>query len=126
MYKFNKFTSIHSKTSNYTISINRSYSFGFNSAFYKRENIKKYKKVVLFYDPNKRAVGFQFVNDENTQGAFTLIHGNFGTTGSVTARSFFIENDLHKEEYFGKKIPKKIEDPKFGSLYVIDLLEKRD
>ncbi|MCG2694627.1 hypothetical protein L6261_00900 [Candidatus Parcubacteria bacterium] len=123
-YNFVKFTKIGSKTSNYSISLTGSYSFGFNSGFYSRESIKDYKKVFLFYDKNKKAVAFQFVRDENSKGAFKIVHSKVGTTGSVTAKSFITQNEIDKREYFGQKEPKKMVDESLGQIYVINLLEK--
>lgn len=124
-YNFQKFTKIGSKLSNYSISVNgKSYSFGFNAAFYVKENIKNYKKVILFYDKGNKAVAFKFTN-EDEKGAFTVIHGGRGNTGSVTAKSYFIDNELVNREYFGKKNPKKIRDDNLGLIYVIDLLDDK-
>jgi len=121
-YNFKKFTKIGSKLSNYTISYNgKSFTFGFNSGFYTRENISQYSKVVLFYDVGRNAVAFQFSNEQDAQGAFTVVHSNNQTTGSVTAKSFIIENKLDNEKYYGKKEPKKIIDKNIGELYVIEL-----
>jgi len=122
-YNFKKFTKVGSKLGNYSISVNgKSFSFGFNSGFYSKEKIKNYKKVILFFDESKKAVAFHFTNDENAKGAFTIIHSNNRTTGSTTAKSFFIDNKIAGEEkYFGQKTPKKIQDNNFGLLFVIEL-----
>ncbi|HEY4694530.1 MAG TPA: hypothetical protein VIH52_01035 [Candidatus Nanoarchaeia archaeon] len=122
-YKFKRFTKIGSKLGNYSISLTGSHSFGFSSGFYNREGISRYNKVVLFYDKSRKAVGFQFTNDKDAEGAFTIIHGNKRTTGSVTVRSFLISNEINKEEYVGRKTPTKVKDGEFGEIFVIDLLE---
>jgi len=122
MYNFEKFTNTGAKLSNYSISLNPSFSFGFLSGFYNKEGIKNYEKVVLFYDKDKQAVAFKFTNDLNAEGAFKIVHGKKQSTGSTTTRSFIIENDLGKKEYFGKRIPKRIIDNNFGELFVIELL----
>ncbi|MFA6552457.1 MAG: hypothetical protein WCT19_03070 [Candidatus Paceibacterota bacterium] len=120
-YNFVRFTKRGSKLGNYAISVNASYSFGFLTGFYTRENISKFKKVVLFLDKAKKAIAFNFTNDDS-EGAFTISHGN--NNGSVSARSFFIGNDLKQEEFLGQKIPKKEKDDRLGTLYVIDLISK--
>jgi hypothetical protein len=122
-YNFKKFTKVGSKLGNYSISFNgKSFSFGFNSGFYNKERINKYKKVILFYDENKKAVAFNFTNDEQAEGVFTVIHSNNKTTGSVTAKSFVVNNKLGREEYFGQRKPKKINDENIGELFVVELL----
>lgn len=123
IYNFRKFTRTGSRRGNYSISLSPSFSFGFLSGFYRKEGIKNYKKVILFYDKDSKAVAFQFTNDLESEGAFTVIHGKKQSTGSVTARSFVFENDLNKKEYFGRRIPKKITDNEFGELFVIHLLD---
>jgi len=123
-YRFQKFTNTGARLGNYCISLNPSFSFGFLSGFYNKEHIKNYTSVILFYDKEKKAIGFQFTNDLKARGAFKIVHGKKQSTGSLTARSFITENDLGKKEYFGKKTPKKIIDETFGNLFVIDLLDK--
>lgn len=122
-YTFKKFVSTGTRLGNYSISFNGSSYFGFNSGFYVKENINKYKKVVLFYDKKKKAVAFQFTNDQNAEGSFTVVHAQNQSTGSVTARSFVIGNDINKPRYFGKKKPIKVRDKNFGELFVINLFE---
>ena len=125
-YNFKKFTKVGSKLSNYSISFNgKSYSFGFNSGFYANEGIKNYKKVILFYDTDKKAIAFHFTNNEQADGVFTVIHSKEKTNGSVTAKSFVVDNKLKKEEYFGQKIPQKIQDENFGQLFIIHLLDNK-
>lgn len=118
-YSFKKFTKTGVRTGNYSISLNVSNTFGFNSGFYNKENIKDYKKVILFYDKEKNAVAFKFTNEEKQEGIFTVIHHK--GTGSVACRSFVLGNDLANKEYYGKKTPKKIFDKDFGELFVIEL-----
>lgn len=123
-YNFTRFTSKGSKLGNYSISINRSSSFGFNSGFYTRENIRRFKRVILFFDKNKSAVGFQFTNDGDAEGSFALTHGK--NSGSASAISFFVGNNLKgNQRYLGKRVPKKENDSRLGTLYVIDLLSNR-
>lgn len=124
-YQFEEFTSMGSKLSNYSISVNRaSYSLGFNSGFYTKENINNYKKVTLLYDNKNKAIAFKFIN-ENKKGAFTVIHGKNGHSGSVTAKSFFVNKEIDKEEYFGQKNVNKIQDDNFGKIFVINLLDNK-
>ncbi len=121
-YNFIRFTKTGSKLGNYGISVNSSNSFGLLSGFYSKEGIIKFKKVVLFFDKSKKAVAFSFTNDENAEGAFTISHSK--SNGSVSARSFFIENELKQSQFIGKKTPKKEKDDRLGTLYVIDLLKR--
>ncbi len=121
-YNFIRFTKIGSKFGSYSISINKSSSFGFNSGFYSKEDIKKFKRVILFFDKDKTAVAFQFTNDENSEGSFAVTHAK--NSGSVSAHSFFMGNSLKNEKFLGKRIPKKEKDDRLGTLYVIDLIKK--
>lgn len=122
-YHLIPFTHTGARVGNYAISLNPTLSFGFLSGFYTKEDIRKYKKVILFFDKDRKAVGFKFTNDPNAEGIFTIIHGKKQSTGSVTAHSFIRANDLDKKEYFGKKTPKKIIDKDFGEVFVIDLIQ---
>lgn len=120
-YKFVKFVNQGSKLGNYKISFNKSNTIGLLSGFYVKENIAKFKKAVLFFDKTKKSVAISFTNETNAQGAFSISHGT-RNTGSITAHSFFIGNEIKDAKYFGQKVPKKIKDGDNGTLYVIDLL----
>ena len=119
-YNFEKFTNAGAKLGNYTISVNNSYSFGISSGFYAKEGIRNFKRAILFYDKKMKAVAFKFTNDEGIKGTFAVTHVK--NSASISARSFFISNEILKKEYIGKKDPKKIDDDNHGKLYVIDLL----
>jgi hypothetical protein len=125
-YNFKKFTRVGSKLSNYSISFNgKSYSFGFNGGFYTQENIASFKKVVLFFDEERKAVAFSFTNDEKAEGAFSLIHGSNKTSGSVTAKSFIVNSKICDDKYFGSKKPHKIQDVQNGQMFVVELLDEK-
>lgn len=120
-YNFKKFTARGAKLGNYSISLTKSNSFGFSAAFCGKEGIRKYKKVIMFYDKEKKSVAFHFTNEENAEGAFTVINHKKGKTSSVTCRSFLIANEIdNKPEYFGSRIPKRINYDNL-ILYVVDL-----
>lgn len=121
-YNWQKFTKTGSKLGNYVISVNASFSLGLLAGFYSKEDIKKYKKAVLFFDKSRKAVAINFTNDENAEGAFAVTHG--ANNGSISARSFFLANEIKQDQFLGKKIPKKEKDDNLGTLYIIDLINK--
>lgn len=121
-YNFTKFKDVGSRVGNYFISFNKS-GFMVSSGFYLKEKISSFSKAVLYFDEQKKSVGIQFSMDSEAEGAFALTHGNKGTTGSIGARSFIFANNLNKIEYYGRKIPKKI-DYQGNQIFVIDLAEK--
>ncbi|MCX6786776.1 MAG: hypothetical protein NTU85_03115 [Candidatus Kaiserbacteria bacterium] len=124
-YNFIRFTNRGSKLGNYRISINKSLSFGLLSGFYLKEGIKDYKKAVLFFDKTNKAIGISFTNDKEAEGAFTISHSKTSkNTGSISAHSFFVENELKQNQFLGQKVPRKMKDNKLGTLFVIDLLNK--
>lgn len=123
-YSFVRFTGNGSKLSNYSISVNASFSFGILSGFYSKENINKFKKVVLFFDEKNKAIAFHFTNDENAEGAFAVAHVK--NSASIGARTFFVKHELLRDaKFLGKKLPRKIKDEKLGTLFVIDLINKQ-
>ena len=123
-YNFVRFTNRGSKLGNYRISVNvKSHTLGLLSGFYSKEEIKDYKKAVLFFDKSKKVIGISFTNDADAEGAFTISHNNEGNTGSIAAHSFFIGNEITEGRYTGHKTPSKIKDNKLGTLFVIDLLQ---
>lgn len=122
-YNLKKFVGMGSRKGDYFISFNKS-GFVISSDFCSKENVKNFSKVALYFDEEKKAVGFEFTNASNTEGAFALIHGNNGTTGSISAISFIKANNLDSPEYFGRKIPKKIAYEGIGDVFIIDLIKQ--
>lgn len=120
---FEQFTKTGTKLSNNNISISKAHSFGFNSGFYHRNNIKNFKFVVLFYNKQENSIGFLFSNDE-LDGKFTVTHSENRTSGGVTCRSFFSNYDLKCGEMAGQYLPQEISHPNFGKMFVIDLNKK--
>lgn len=120
-YNFIRFTKIGSKLGQNAISVNSSYSFGLLAGFYSKEGIKSFKKAVLFFDKANNAVAISFTNDENAEGSFAVTHGV--NNGSISCRSFFLENNLKQAQFLGQREPKKMKDDKLGTLYVVDLIK---
>lgn len=119
-YNLKKFVGVGSRSGSYFISFNKS-GFLISSGFYSKENIKNFSKTVLFFDDEKKAVGMQFTNEDNAEGAFALTHGNNRTTASISARSFVKTYNLTNPDYFGRRIPKKINYEGAGELYIVEL-----
>lgn len=121
-YNLRKFVGVGFRTGNYFISFNKS-GFMISSGFYLKEKIKDFSKVVLYFDSEKISVGIEFTNDDTAEGAFALTHGNQERTGSISARSFIVANNLNKIEYFGRKAPQKI-NYQGSEIFVIDLTNR--
>jgi len=119
LLKFELFTRVGARLKNYTISLGRHGGFGFNSSFYTKEGIKSFSHVLLSYDQINKAVGFQFINNSKTPGAFRITHGN--NSGSVVSHSFLASTGIKPEEYLGRYTPEKYTDKKIGELFYIKL-----
>lgn len=122
-YQFEKFQNRNVRLEN-RITITKSNSIGFPSKFYKDNEIRKYKYVVLFYDKKQKAVGIQFMNDEDEKNKFSVIHSKKGYGGSVVVRSFFKTYDIDPKLYYGRYDWKKYTSEETGKLFVIDLKER--
>lgn len=114
-----------SRQGDYFISFNKS-GFMISSGFCAKENVKNFSKAILYFDEEKKAVGIQFTNESSAEDAFALIHGNKGTTASISVRSFVRANNIDNPKYFGRKIPKKITLEEVGDIFVIDLIAPGD
>jgi hypothetical protein len=125
-FSFEKFRGVGSKLGSYTISISKNAAFGLNSGFYNAEKIKDFKYVTLFYDKNKRAIGFLFTNDRIKKDTFKISHGK--NSGYIAARTFFLSifpRNLNEfKKYVDRYTPKIYHDEKIGQLYYITLEEK--
>ena len=122
---FEQFKKTGAKLSSNTISINRALSFGFNSGFYHKNNLKDYKLVVLFYNEKNHSVGFFFTNNE-AEGKLKITHSESKTSGGVTARSFFTNYKLDSDiaTLAGKYKPQEVTHPVFGKIFIIELDKK--
>jgi len=121
-FNFIVFEDIGAKRGNYTISITRHGAFGFNSGFYKKQNIKDFSRVILSFDKNKRAVGFNFTKKQNLKSAWKLTH--IKNSANVVPRSFFRAYAIDPKDYTGRYEPKEYKDSKIGTLFYIILQKK--
>lgn len=126
-FNFEQFTSVGSKLGNYRITISANAAFGLNSGFYTAEKIKDYTYVKIFYDKNKKVIGFLFTNDKDDKGTIKISHGK-KNSGYIAAKTFFLSifpgNIDEVKKYVGRYTPKTYEDEKLGKLYYITLGEK--
>lgn len=106
------------------ITVTRTNTFGFPSEFHNNNGISAFKYVVLWYDPDRKTVGFQFTNDEAEKHKYTIIRDKerkYG--GSIIATSFFRTNHLNSKLYQGRYDWVKEQHPVAGDLFVITLEE---
>lgn len=123
MYKFQKFENRNARLEN-RISVTRSNSIGFPTQFYRNNNIRQYKYIVLYYDQDKEAVGIHFTSSEEDKNKFSIIHSKKGFGGSVVIRSFFRTYNIDLEKYHGKYKWEKQQLEGVGELFVIDLKKR--
>lgn len=124
-YNLKRFKGMGTRSGDYFISFNKS-GFQTSADFYAKEKIKNHKKVILYFDKSKKAVGFQFTNDDKTEGAFTLVHGNKQSAASFTVNSFIKANNLTDPKYYGRRKPIKIKLKGIGEVFVIELVKKEN
>lgn len=118
---------IHNNTRGaYKVSISKTGTIGLLSEFCLRENIKNFKRVVLFFNKAKMAIGIAFTNDDSIEGSFSITKNKSINTASVTAHSFFKAHRIKElVKDWGARIPRKEKDVKFGTMFVIDLFENK-
>lgn len=119
-YNFIEFKDIGAKSSN-KISITLSKSFGFSCSFYKQNNIEKYKYLILFFDPEKRVIGFLFTNDESKENKYKITHSKTGNSAYVITRAFFKTYNLDLNKIHGKYSPKPTEINSIGKIFYIEI-----
>ncbi|MDP3934971.1 MAG: hypothetical protein Q8Q46_02035 [Candidatus Giovannonibacteria bacterium] len=120
-FQFNKFTEIGARFS-YTISLNKAGGFSFNAGFYRKESLSQYSFVTIFYDKEKKAVGFSFGKDRK-EGAFKITHSG-SKTASVAPHSFIRAYGIDPVKFAGKYTPEKLTDNQHGKIIYIKLSEK--
>ena len=117
---FQRFTSVNTKH-NDVITISKTNSFGFPTHFFNKNEIGKFRYVVLFYDDTSREIGFLFTDNQDEPNKFTIFRNRSGQGGSVVAKSFFDTYDIKPMENHGKYLYEKREVPEIGLLYIIKL-----
>jgi len=118
-FNFVVFEDVRGRFGSEFISINKQAGFGFNSAFYRKHNLKEYSHVALSYDAAKRAVGFQFSSAAKARGTWKLSH--MPSCANLMARSFFNAWSLDPVALAGRYDPTEYTDPKLGKLFYIVL-----
>jgi len=118
-YNFTKFEDTHARFES-RITITGSYSIGFPTKFYKDNNIENYKYIVLYWDPENRAIGIQLTNDDN--GAGKLKIGKTRDYGAmISAKSFFVKYGIDPKVSKGRYDWEKFDQPGAGEIFVIKL-----
>ena len=121
-YNFEEFTSFKGKFSS-KISLGKIGGFGFSSGFFHRNNLKGSVGLKLFYDKDKKAVGFKFL-DSPEEGMVKLKPRQTG--GYISAISFLGKYNIDPHKYAGRYDPKEIADEKLGKIFIIELKERKD
>lgn len=122
-FKFKKFTEIGGRFT-YSISLNKSGGFSFNAGFYRKELLSQYSFVTIFYDKEKKTVGFSFGKDRR-EGSFKITHSG-SKTASVSPHSFIRAYGIDPISFVGKYVPKKLTDNQHGKIFYIELKEKHE
>ncbi|MBI2601083.1 hypothetical protein HYW42_03955 [Candidatus Daviesbacteria bacterium] len=122
--KFEPFQGKHKRFSRNSISITIVCGIGFNSGFYFRNKIENFDYVLLFFDKEQQAIGFQFLKDGKVPGVLKINHEPRGNSGSTSASAFFKAYDIDAKTSKGRYEPKEHVDQKLGKIFYISLKEK--
>lgn len=122
MYNFQEFekTSIREED---RITVTKSSAIGFPTKFYNDNNLKDFKWVVLFFDPEQKAVGIHITNNEEKKNKFAILRSKKGYGGQVVVRNFFKLNNIDVSKYYGRYEWEKFNQESVGELFVIKLTE---
>lgn len=122
-YQFKKFEERNVRLED-RVTITRSNQIGFPTKFYQDNGIKNFKYVVLFWDQKNKAIGIHFTNAEEQKSTFSIIH-NKKYGGNAAVRSFFRINNIDPKIYYGRYNWKKHKLEEVGSIFVIELKERK-
>ena len=120
---FEKFTGVGGRF-NYSISLNKSGGFSFNSGFYKKYELRQFPYVIIFFDKGVKAVGFSFIK-KKVKGALKISHIKDIDTAHVKSNSFLSAYDIKPKLFARQYIPKeyKMEGGEENIFYI--LLEEK-
>jgi len=119
-FNFKQFTRIPGRSCLYSISIRQNYTFGFNSRFFTKEHIIDTPYVMLYYDENKKLIGFYFSKNKISNSYKINIYTQHGY---LKTPKFFEYNKINIKDIIGAYEPKKYNDPKIGEIFYIQLKE---
>ncbi len=119
---FERFTSTGGRF-NYTISLNRSGGFSFNSGFYKKHELKNFSYVILFFDRKINAVAFSFVKKQAKE-SLKISHTK-NATAYVRSNSFVSAYEIKPKIFAGQYRPREHRTEEGEKLFYILLEEKK-
>lgn len=109
------------------ISITKAESFGFPSAFYKENNLSRFKAAKLYYDKGTKVIGIKFIESADDDASFRIMTYGAGNkiSAGFGARSFFNKYELDVEKIYGKYdyVSKQLDN--IGELFLIQITENR-
>ena len=118
-YNFEEFSSVGGKFQS-KISLGEA-GFGLSAGFVLKNGLEKTIGVKLYYDKQKRAVGFKFLTkDEPNMLRLTLRKEKGANLG---AQSFINKYGIDRRRYAGKYDPKVVNVDGHGTIYVLELKE---
>lgn len=119
-YSFTRFDGVHQRGDN-KIAINRGGLIRLSVGFCRVTNVRDFKYVVLFYDSNNKAIAFKFTVNQ-AMGALKLTKDKASLT--ISAKLFFMMNNLEEKNCLGRYQWQKLSLPNIGEVYVIELNKK--
>ena len=105
------------------ITLTKSSSLGFPTAFYKENQVSNSKYAVLYYDEESMEIGVRFTNNEEDH-AYKIRHSKQGYGGSVTINNLLRTLNWPADKYHGSYNWKKRVVDGVGDVFVIQLKEK--
>lgn len=120
-YNFEEYKAVGGRF-NPTISLSKTGGFGISAGFMRTYDYKDIVGVKLFYDKEKKAVGFK-IFQKNEEGMLKAItrKDEKGVYGAyLSAKAFLLKYEIDVEKYAGRYSPKKVENGN-ETIFVIEL-----
>lgn len=115
--EFEKFVSTGKRFSEY-IGFNMSGGFSFSSGFYRKNSVKRFPYVTLFYAKKDRAIGFLFTKQRES-GSLKLAHRL--NNASVRSNSFLSAYNIQPKSFAGRYPVQQYNTDSEESLFYITL-----
>lgn len=119
-YNFTRFDGIYQRGDN-KIAINRGGLIRLSVGFCKTTDVRNFKYAVLFYDTTNKAIAFKFTVNQ-AEGALKLTRDRSSLT--ISAKLFFLVNNLEEKNCLGRYNWQKLSLPDIGEVYIIELGKK--
>ncbi|MGI8633800.1 MAG: hypothetical protein ACR2KZ_00205 [Segetibacter sp.] len=131
-YDFSKFQRYNKEVTRVVdkITLTTSKQLGFPQAFTRKHNIHDYEGIILYWEPEEKAIAVQFTNMADEKGFIRTVknekYGAYAGISTFLATHSIIPKDYQRRYDYEKILPSLIGAPDESQVFVFKLKEKEE